>query len=90
MKQDPMKQLTGTFNPTIIKDIEEWYSEGGFYKSSNIIKGNVHYNIHICSNMFHPTLQSIDFFCSCHKQALQIPFFRLILGRLSGITHFEQ
>ena len=31
IKQDPMKQLTGTFNPQKIEDLEEWYKIGGFY-----------------------------------------------------------
>lgn len=31
MEHDVMKQLTGTFNPQTIEDIEEWYKIGGFY-----------------------------------------------------------
>jgi hypothetical protein len=31
VKQDPMKQLTGTFNPQVIEDIEKWYKIGGYY-----------------------------------------------------------
>jgi hypothetical protein len=30
-KQNPMKQLTGTFNPQKIDDIEKWYRIGNFY-----------------------------------------------------------
>jgi hypothetical protein len=37
-KQNPMKQLSGTFNPQKIDDIVEWYCIGEYYEDKSLLK----------------------------------------------------